>query len=68
MIKISAGKLDFNKILITIIIGIVALTMILPMFWMLSTSFKFENDIFSVPIKWIPTKITFQNYYSALFD
>lgn len=40
--------------------------MLLPFFWMASTSFKMENEIFTVPISWLPKHITFQNYARAL--
>lgn len=40
--------------------------MLLPFLWMASTSFKAENDIFTVPIRWLPEHITFQNYARAL--
>lgn len=43
-----------------------AVVMLLPFAWMISTSLKVENEIFTVPIKWLPSKITFDNYSKAL--
>lgn len=43
-----------------------AIIMLLPFAWMISTSLKMENDIFTMPIKWLPSKITFDNYVEAL--
>lgn len=43
-----------------------ACIMLLPFVWMVSTSFKTENEIFTVPISWLPDKITWQNYKRAL--
>jgi multiple sugar transport system permease protein len=39
--------------------------MILPFLWMLSTSFKTLQDVFKVPIIWIPNPINWRNYPSA---
>ncbi len=38
---------------------------VFPLVWMLSTSLKFEGDIFSMPPKWIPNPLTFKNYADA---
>lgn len=43
-----------------------SLIMLLPFAWMISTSFKTENEIFTVPIRWLPTRFTIQNYIKAL--
>jgi multiple sugar transport system permease protein len=44
------------KILATIGLSLIALTMTLPFLWMLSASFKFEIDVFKFPVEWIPKK------------
>lgn len=41
---------------------ILSLGMILPFLWMLSTSFKYDSNVFTIPIEWIPNPITFSNY------
>ncbi|MBD5460878.1 MAG: carbohydrate ABC transporter permease [Lachnospiraceae bacterium] len=43
-----------------------SLIMLLPFVWMISTSLKTENEIFTVPIRWLPTQFTIQNYIKAL--
>lgn len=35
---------------------------IMPFLWMISSSLKVDNEVFSVPIQWIPKKFIFQNY------
>lgn len=42
-----------------------AIIMVLPFFWMLTTSFKVNSEIFSSPIRWIPSQITFEHYVDA---
>lgn len=32
----------------------IGFTMLTPLLWMISTSFKPENEVFQFPIKWIP--------------
>ena len=37
-------------------------TMVVPFLWMLSSSFKNNNEIFLYPIRWIPETFRFSNY------
>lgn len=39
-----------------------AFTMLLPFFWMLSTSFKPERGVFQMPPQWIPQPFTTEHY------
>ena len=45
-----------------IILILCATSMLLPFLWMLSTSFMTNEEIFSYPIKFFPSKINFSNY------
>lgn len=51
-----------QKIIVYLLIAIGSLMFLLPFFWMLSTSFKEYDEIFSIPITFIPKKIIFTNY------
>jgi multiple sugar transport system permease protein len=42
-----------------------AVIMALPFYWMLVTSFKPNQDIFSDPIRWIPERLTLEHYVNA---
>ena len=44
---------------------IVAVIMAMPFYWMLVTSLKPNEDIFSDPIRWIPERVTFEHYVKA---
>ena len=35
---------------------------LVPFFWMISSSLKIDNEVFTVPIQWIPEKIQWINY------
>lgn len=62
MSKVKSKSLTL-KIVMTIIIGILSLTMLLPFLWMLSASFKVESDVLKFPVEWIPKKWNaVQNY------
>ncbi len=49
-----------------IVAVLVAIVMIVPFLWMLSASFKLKNEIFSVPIRWIPETFHLDNYDEVL--
>lgn len=46
-----------------LIITFVAISVVLPFVWMLSTSFKGTEAIRTIPIKWIPQDPTWDNYF-----
>lgn len=46
-------------------LGILALAMALPFYWSLMTSFKVDEDIFSIPITWFPKVFTMEHYKNA---
>lgn len=47
-------KQTLTKVIMTVLIGILSLTMITPFLWMLSASMKLPLDVMKLPIKWIP--------------
>lgn len=49
-----------------VVIGLTISTM-LPFVWMLVTSFKYETEVFTIPVRWIPERIKWSNY-SVLFE
>ncbi len=57
-----------KRILLTLVLGIFGIVMIFPIAWMLSASFKFEADVFKMPIEWIPQNINTGNYATATTD
>ena len=50
------------RALFTVLLGLLALTMVLPLLWMISASFKLPQDVLSLPIRWIPRTFRWQNY------
>ena len=58
--KFSPGRLA-----VTLVVGVFCITMLAPLLWMLSTSFKQEVDVFKFPIEWIPRTWNFENYVNV---
>ncbi|MFF2091587.1 carbohydrate ABC transporter permease [Paenibacillus sp. NPDC058174] len=44
---------------------LISVAMFLPFLWSVITSFKPDEEIFSVPIRFLPSKITFEHYIAA---
>ncbi|MFA9463312.1 MAG: carbohydrate ABC transporter permease [Velocimicrobium sp.] len=51
-----------KRVIFYIILVIAILMVVLPFAWMLSTSFKGNEAIRTIPIRWIPQNPTFDNY------
>ncbi len=54
-----------TKIVVSVLLIIGAFVMMLPIVWMLSTSFKTRTDVFAVPPVWIPNPLHLENYPAA---
>lgn len=57
MIKSTKWQVPYYFVMI-----LLSFTMIFPFLWMLSTSFKFDTQVFTVPIEWIPKPVNLENY------
>ena len=56
---------NLSLALIWLLLGIGALAMLLPFYWLLITSFKFQKEILSLPITWWPKEFTVQHWIDA---
>lgn len=61
MKKLNMKKIGSNGLIYLVFIIFAAVT-VLPFLWMLSTAFKFEQDVFRFPIEWIPREIRWENF------
>ncbi len=62
-------KINVVHILITAIMFAASLIMMLPLVWMVSASCKIEQDVFSYPIEWIPTRWNaIENYTKVILE
>lgn len=61
--RIGGKKIELSKLIVTVILGLFGIVMVIPFLWMISTSMKFEVDVFNFPIDWIPKRFrTIDNY------
>lgn len=57
-----------NRVVITfgyVILVLCAISMLLPFLWMIATSFMTNEEIFSYPIKFLPSSVDFFNYVNV---
>jgi len=57
----------YRKITVYAALALVSLVLILPFLWIISTSLKGDEDIFTTPPQWIPTDLRWENY-SDVFE
>jgi multiple sugar transport system permease protein len=50
------------RILAYLLLILISFVTLLPLVWMLSSSLKYDSDVFSVPIRWIPETFVWDNY------
>lgn len=61
--KRRTEKIIRSVVFVILLIG--SITMLLPVIWMLITSFKARADVFAVPPIWFPHPLHFENYPEA---
>ncbi len=54
-------KISSNVVWFIVVLAL-ALAVILPFIWMITTSLKSQNEVFAYPPSWIPKQIQWQNY------
>ena len=50
------------RVLIYVLLAAAAAGVLLPFYWMVVSSLKTDNDVFTVPIKWWPHSVVWHNY------
>lgn len=55
-------KIDMRKPAVYILLTLMAVMMIIPFIWMVLASFKTSNEVFSIPVKILPTIWHVENY------
>lgn len=51
-----------GRVLLYVMLIAAAIAMLIPFFWMVMSSLKDANSVFSVPIRWLPDVFVWQNY------
>ncbi|WP_158738249.1 carbohydrate ABC transporter permease [Alteribacillus sp. YIM 98480] len=60
-------QINVYKTIMTAVLLAAGFIMIIPFFWMLSTSFKSPNEIFEYPIQWIPSEFDWDPHKRVWF-
>jgi len=68
MKKIGVKGISVGKLFVTILLALGGIICIMPFVWMISTSFKYELDVFEYPIRWIPKRWNFDTYKTVFTD
>jgi multiple sugar transport system permease protein len=58
--NILTQKLGFYVLFL--VLTVITLVFLVPLFWLLSSSLKENTELFSVPVKWLPSTPHFENY------
>ena len=61
-------KAKLLRVVTYLIVTIGAVILLLPLLWMISTSFKEPLKVFELPIRWIPEPVHFDNYIRLFTD
>lgn len=56
----------FEQGLMTVVTILIVIVFMLPVFWLITTSFKFGRDAFAIPPKWLFFDFTLRNYTEVL--
>lgn len=51
-----------KRVILYVLLAALTLLIFVPFFWMVSSSLKQNNQVFSIPIQWIPTEFVWSNY------
>jgi multiple sugar transport system permease protein len=50
------------RVLGYLVLVVAAAALLLPLYWMVVSSLKTDNDVFTVPLKWLPDSVVWHNY------
>ena len=57
-----SGARRVGRILLYVVLVVASIALLVPFFWMIMSSLKSANEVFSVPITWIPDTFVWSNY------
>lgn len=57
-----AKQSKLNKAILYACLILLSITILIPFLWMVSSSLKTSQDVFSVPMRWLPDKIVWKNF------
>lgn len=68
MIKNSNYRYFLQRGLLYLAVLAIIIWTISPYLWLIISSLSYRIDLLQVPLRWIPSRITFENYYELFFS
>lgn len=62
------NKKKFLRILLYVVVLLIVVWTLAPYLWLVISSLSYKIDLVTVPLKWIPTRLTFDNYKALFFS
>jgi multiple sugar transport system permease protein len=53
---------DLRKVVHSVLLAVLCLLVLVPFAWMISSSLKHDNQVFTVPTQWVPREFVWSNY------
>ncbi len=66
VLAVRRARSKIARVLTYLILGLGAITMVVPFYWMVVTSFKVRSEVLAFPPVWIPHSPTLANYTRML--
>jgi multiple sugar transport system permease protein len=60
--RAPATPARFRKVVHSVLLTVLCLLVLVPFVWMISSSLKHDNQVFTVPTQWIPREFVWSNY------
>jgi multiple sugar transport system permease protein len=57
-----AAGLGVRNVVYSVLLAVVCLLVLVPFVWMISSSLKHDNQVFTVPTQWVPREFVWSNY------
>jgi multiple sugar transport system permease protein len=57
----------FSRMLLYLVVTLIVIWTVAPYLWLVISSFSYKIDLVTVPLKWIPSRITLDNYRALFF-
>ncbi len=61
-------KKRIARVLLYLVVILIVVWTIAPYLWLVISSFSYKIDLITVPLKWIPTRLTLENYTGLFFS
>ena len=68
MIKNRKYKRFLQQVLLYLAVLVIIIWTVAPYLWLIISSFSYRIDLLQIPLRWIPPRLTLDNYYELFFS